>query len=260
MRWIIVVLAVLVVAVPAMGTVTITCTASDTNEVTVSFSSDEGQPVRMISLDVQVHDPNVWIEDVNCVSTGYIIHPGSIAIDAGGIVTDWGTCAGAIDGNDMTSEQGSLYEVGVDPYPVPGDLFIITLDGCPYDEPDVVVSVSENALRGGIVMEDASAPKAVVLNGCTATMGMVCYCCCLPDCCETCKGDMDGNGWIMVPDLFMLMGKLGTAGAPFTIPKGDPLYHDCGDMDGNGWLMVPDYFMLLGQLGSAGTPFTIPCP
>ena len=255
MKKIIVTLAVLLLAAPAMATVTITCTASDTNEVTVSFASDEGQLVRAIALDIQVNDPNVYIVDVNCVSAGYQIHPGSISIDAGGTVTDYGTCAGSIDGNDLTSEQGSLYEAGVDPPPVPGDLFIITLGGCAIGATTADVSVSENALRGGIVMEDAGAPAAVSLVGCTVTVNE-----CPAGGCQTCLGDLSGDGWVMVPDLFMMIGKLGTAGAPFTIPSTDPLYQDCADMNGDNWIMVPDYFMLLGMLGTAGAPFTIPCP
>ena len=254
MKSIIITLAVLVVAAPAMATVTITCTASDVNEVTVSFTSDEGQLVRAIALDIQVHGPDVWIEDVNCVSTGYKIHPGSIAIDAGGNVVDYGTCAGAgLGSNTIASEQGSMY-VGAVNEPSPGDLFIITLGCINAGDGEVVVSVSENMFRGGIVMEDTGPPTAVdVSDTATVNIGW-----CDPDHC--CKGDLDGNLWIMVPDLFMLIGKLGTAGPPFTIPEGDPLYVDCGDMDSNGWIMVPDYFMLLGMLGTAGAPFTIPCP
>ena len=262
MKKIIITLAVLLLATPAMALVTITVEAGPgPNDVTIGFTSDEdpGKLVRAIALDVQVSDANVVIADVNCINVDYKIHPGSIAIDAGGNVTDYGTCAGAgLDTGTMSSEQGSLY-IGAANAPVEGDLFIVTLANCTaVADGNVVVSVSENQLRGGVVMEDAG-PAASVDVSATATV-TVGNCCSLPDCCTTCKGDLDGNGWIMVPDMFMLMGKLGAAGAPYTIPLGDPLYQDCGDMDGNKWIMVPDYFMLLGMLGGAGAPYTIPCP
>ena len=197
MKKIIFTLAVLLLAAPAMATVTITCTPGPgPNDVTVGFTSDEGQLVRAIALDVQVADADVVVVDVNCVSDGYLIHPGSISIDAGGNVTDYGTCAGTdLDSNSFASEQGSLYEIGVDTPPVPGDLFIITLGGCT-DTPsgDVVVSVSENVIRGGVVMEDAGAPSSVDTSD-TATVNVcVSGCACLGDIADTTSiGPPDGK-------------------------------------------------------------------
>jgi hypothetical protein len=168
-KGIIFLLTLFVVAAEAFGSVDIVCTATGPNEVTVSFStSGETELVRMISLDIQVNDPNVYIADINCVSAGYYIHPGSISIDSNGHVDDLGSCAGVLDGNSMTSEQGSLY-VGAANAPAEGDLFIVTLGGCTYEPGgDVSVTVSENALRRGVVMEDPDvAPSSVNLTGCT---------------------------------------------------------------------------------------------
>ena len=259
MKKIIVTLAVVVLAAPAMGTVTITCTPGvEADTVVVSFTSDEGQPVRAIAVDIQLNDPNVWIADVNCVSAGYFIYPGSINIDTGGNVTDYGTCAGVLDGNMMSSEQGSAYVGETNEPAQSGDLFIITLDGCVNDESgEVSVTVSENAHRGGVVMEDPNATPIVNLNGCIVNVVNVEQCEENPCCC---LGDANHDCWIGVADLFICMGRLGQKGAPFQIPEGDPFFEPCCDIVYDNWIMVPDYFMLLGMLGNAGPPYAIPCP
>jgi hypothetical protein len=180
-----------------MATVTVNLTpGGEPNTVVVSFTSTEGQLVRAIALDVQFSDPCAWIDDVNCVHAGYNIYPGSINIDAGGNVTNYGTCAGVLGDNAMTSEQGSLYEIGVDTPPTPGNLFIITLEGCGQvgSGGDVVITVSENVLRGGIVMEDAGAPSAVVLNGTTVNIGE----CQIPP--PVCPGDICDSSTMGPPD------------------------------------------------------------
>ena len=260
MKKIIFTLAVLLLAVPAMADVNIVCIVSGPKEVTVSFTSSEPNTVRGIALDIQVNDHNAWIENVSCISADYPIHPGSIEVDAGGNVTDYGTCAGVQDGNMMTSEQGSVY-VGSPNSPLPGDLFIVTLGGCTNENPTIVsVTVSENALRGGVVMENPHEFPTVNLTGCSIDIGPCPDDCYLPNCCPTCKGDLNHDCWITVPDMFILMGKLGTIGAPFTIPMGHPLYDACGDMDDKGWIMVPDMFMLLGMLGTIGPPYQNQCP
>jgi hypothetical protein len=222
MKKIIITLAVLLLAAPAMATVTINCTpGGEPNTVVVSFTSDEGQLVRALALDLQFSDPCAWIEDVNCVHAGYNIYPGSINIDAGGNVTNYGSC-GILDGNSMTSEQGSLYEIGVDTPPTPGDLFIVTLGGCGQigSGGDVVISVSENALRGGIVMEDASAPSAVVLNGTTVNIGECeeIGCACPGDITDVTSGGPP-DGTVNFGDLMKIYVEMITV-----YPAGDPTF------------------------------------
>jgi hypothetical protein len=100
-------------------------------------------------------------------------------------------------------------------------------------------------------MEDASSPT-VNSPGCTVE--------CPTGGCATCLGDLDGNDFIMMSDLFGLIGALGQKGAPYIIPIGDPLWNDCADMDGNTFIMMSDLFALIGMLGAAGAPYIIPCP
>lgn len=267
MKKIIVTLAVLLLASPAMATVTITVVAGPgPNDVTIGFTDGgETQRVRAIALDVQVNDPNVVIGEVNCVSADYYIYPGSISINASGDVTDYGTCAGEQDGNTMASEQGSLYVDGVDPYPVPGDLFIVTLAGCTLvPDGNVVVSVSENQLRGGIVMEDPEVPPVSVDVSATATVTV----CVISGC--TCWGDVAGDvspapdGKVNTSDLAAFMGLLGPLGPPFSVgsvPAGWECMDIAGDIspasDGN--LNTSDLAALMGYLGPLGPPFDGPC-
>ena len=137
MKKLILMLAVLLLAAPAMATdVEITAVAGPgPNDVTVGFiATNVTEPVRAVALDVTLADANAVIADINCVNEEYGIYPGSISIDASGNVTNWGSCAGAgMDSNLVATEQGSLY-VGANTPAQSGDLFIITLGGCTVDE------------------------------------------------------------------------------------------------------------------------------
>jgi hypothetical protein len=260
MKKIILALAVLLLAAPAMAVVTITVDAgTDPNTAVIGFTSDEAELVRAIALDVQLSDANISIAEVNCVSDGYIIYPGSIDIDASGNVTDYGTCAGVLSGPDMTSEQGSLY-VGAANAPAPGALFIITLAGCREgDDANVVVSVSENVLRGGVVMEDAGAPSGGVDVSDTALVET-----CLEGC--ACFGDVVGSTSpdpdfkVNTADLAALMGLLGPLGPPYDmgyVPAG----WECMDLAGSTSpvpddnLNTADLGALMGFLGPFGAPY-----
>jgi hypothetical protein len=265
MKKIIVTLAVLLLTAPVMADVTITCSAgAEPNTVVVSFSvSGEAELVRAIALDIQVNDPNVSITDVNCVSDGYYIYPGSIAIDAGGNVTDYGTCAGVLGSNDLTSEQGSLY-VGAPNAPAPGDLFILTLGGCTLGDGNVGVTVSENQLRGGVVMEDAGAPSgSVILVGCDVEIPI-----CAEEGCQ-CFGDVSGptgvpDGSVSTSDMGALLGVLGAAGPPYNVCP-VPAGFECMDLSGptgvpDGCLSTADMGALLSYLGVVvGPPYVGGC-
>ncbi len=225
MKKIIVTLAVLLLAAPAMADVFIVCTPGPgPNDVTVSFSSSgEAELVRAIALDVQISDPNAWVEDVNCVSEGYIIHPTNIVIGVGGAVEEYGSCAGVHDDNLVISEQGSLY-IGAANEPLEGDLFIVTIAGCTQLDPnEVTVTVSENALRGGVVMEDASNPTLPVnLSGASTTwlIGK----CAVSDICAACRGDVAVDGTVDFSDLMAVYN-----GMTAVYPTGDPSFdYDIG--------------------------------
>jgi parallel beta-helix repeat protein len=80
-----------------------------------------------------------------------------------------------------------------------------------------------------------------------------------PEVCQTCKGDLNGDGWIMLADMYMLSGILTAAGEPYQIPNTSPLYKDCGDMNGDRWIMLADLSILTAMLNAAGPPYQIQC-
>ncbi len=261
MKGIIFLLTLFLVAGPVISSVDISCTVTGPNEVTVSFStSGETELVRMISLDVQVNDPNVYIADINCVSAGYYIHPGSISIDSNGNVDDLGSCAGVLDGNSMTSEQGSLY-VGAVNSPAEGALFIVTLGGCTGGcgggDETVTVSVSENVLRRGVVMEDPDLDPTVNLTGCAVNIGE----CPSADCCA-CLGDVSDLSGSGPPDGTVNFGDLMAIYTEMInqYPNGDPILQyaiwppylpvgfECADIDGSGSINITDLMTIYTEM------------
>jgi hypothetical protein len=94
-------------------------------------------------------------------------------------VDDWGspvattnTAYGALPSNGMTVELASLYEMGVDTPPAAsGTLFKFTADNG--IDPNTTVTITANALREGIVMEDGRNAN-LIAPGCTIVF---CGCC-----------------------------------------------------------------------------------
>jgi len=230
------VLALLVLAVPvwAATNVEITCqtTPGDPN-VTIGYIKTGDGHVRAFALDIVVTSPAL-ILDVKCVSADYYIYPGSIQIDEDtGTVTDEGSCVcddgdypvdtlpGPPDSNGVTIEMGSLYD-DVPPLDDPchqtppsdsGTLLILTVDS------ECCITVTENILRGGIVLEDPQATPTLDLpdgNDCCVT-GLDCFPSADPMyanwvtvgkpgswCCDyQAQGDTNGDGAISALDLFM---------------------------------------------------------
>lgn len=184
MRKIIIALAIVVLAVPAWGAVTITCTPYSVPclqkkaEVIVSYSSSAEDPnlVRAFALDVKV-DSGAHILRASGTSAKFNIYPGSIDInDATGAIDDYGsvvcdssvylvdTLAGPFDhltgpntppkadSNGMTIEMASLYVGAANAPGNSGELFRFMVDKA------CNVTITENAIRGGVLLEDGRAP------------------------------------------------------------------------------------------------------
>jgi hypothetical protein len=248
------VLAVLVMAAPAMADVTISVAAGPgPNDVTVSY---DGAGVRAFALDIIVDDPCMSIVEVNCVSTDYFVYPGSVGIE-GGEVTDDGTCnCGGIDTNAVCVEMGSCYlspEAVLDipagdPPAASGDLVILTLGGCDENDDGANVSVEENAIRGGVVMEDGSAVTVVSPGGSADPCLPSCR---VPDCTqpEECAGHASGDstcdGSINLADLFALKAAFGKS-APWTAPD------CCSDYNNDNACNLGDLFVLKAGFGTSG--------
>jgi hypothetical protein len=264
-------LAVLMLTAPALASVDITCSAGPgPNDLTISFNNSEGDLVRAIALDVTLDTGEATICDVNCVNGDYIIYPGSISIDEDtGEVLDYGTCAcdssyagtlGGIDTNGVTIEMGSLYAEG-EPAPAQsGDLVILTLCGC-VTGGTANVSIAENVIRGGVVMEDPALSPAVNLSGCSVSLPN-CY---VPTCWEAqdCPGqplgDATCDGSVNIMDVL----KVKTSWLQ-TYPAAG--YNCCADFDHNCSVNIMDILKVkanwlatgLGGTGCQDCPATCP--
>jgi hypothetical protein len=179
MKKIVLVLAVLLLASPALADVVITVEAtSDSNVCTITYdASTETELPRAFALNVTVSGANIvevnnyHVGESNAAGQGYGIFMGTIVIDNDGNVTDAGTpvapnnhpgALGGLGTSGVTLEMGSLYEdSNYAPDPC-GTLCCVELSGCGR----LSVTV-EDTYRGGIVMEDGNNPGTVDLSGAT---------------------------------------------------------------------------------------------
>ncbi len=177
------ILAVLLLTPPAVATVTITC--GDLGNWIAELSYDaSGEPclVRAFALDITV-EGGATIESISdykvgestAADPGYGIFPGSIQIDpVTGEVIDWGTPVAdptnhpgtqpGLGTGGITIEMVSLYS-GAENAPLVSDtLCRVAID--PNGASAVYVSIAENTIRGGIIMEDPDIIPTVRLVGC----------------------------------------------------------------------------------------------
>jgi hypothetical protein len=226
----------LLIATPAMAAVDISVAdGPGPNDITISFdASGEANRVRAFALDVVINDPCMEVIEVNCVNADYYVYPGSISIDGSGTVTDWGTCqcSGSYPGtlaepNAITIEMGSLYVGEANAPAASGDLVIITLAGCDDGGDGANVDITENAIRGGVVMEDPD--EVVTVNSPGGTVSPALEDCRIPNCWDATfecggqpLGDSDCDGSVNFIDL----GRLKVS---FFTNYGDPGYDCCSD-------------------------------
>ncbi|MFH1616630.1 MAG: dockerin type I domain-containing protein [Planctomycetota bacterium] len=162
------VLAVVLLAVPAMAAVNLSCevaaTGGGNGTLTIDYDANtEVELVRAFALDVQVSGAIM----VSIVSTNenFWVYPGTIVIDANGNIPPGGEgtpvapandpgALGDLPGTACTLEMGSLYEAG-DANLTPdasGELIVIALGSMAASGS---VEVTVNDTRAKIVMEDS---------------------------------------------------------------------------------------------------------
>ncbi len=245
MKKLVLVLAVLLVSLPAMAaTVTINADC-DSGVYEVSYETDGNLP-RAFALDIEVDAGTIDAVDTS-MNTAYDIYPGSIVIidndinDPGSAVcgNSYPDTLGGIGTAGVTIEMGSLY-ADSDPAPdTSGVLFTFTVS-----DTAAVVTITENGIRGGIVMEDPEEPVVFDPN--------------IVPCDIFCLADLNGDKVISLIDMSMLYGMLGQAGPPYSIPV--PPGNPAADLNGDNVISLIDMSMLYGMLGQAGPPYSIPCP
>lgn len=264
MKKIFLLLTLLLVAMPAMAVVTVTCSDEGGGVCKVSYTGGGAGGVRAFALDITLSDGAIiQYVDGNTVSADYYVAPGSVQIVGGNIVSDIvasstypGTLAGEGTGA-MTIEMGSLYAAG-DPAPAAsGDLFSFVVDK------DCTVTIATNDIRGGVVMEDPDASSG--LNGTISTCGIVVGPSCLGDVALS-NGLPGTDGVVDLGDLQFLLGQMiqfGNAGDNYLIPyfaDGDfALSNGLPGTDGR--VDLGDLQAMLGQMiqfGNSAANYALP--
>jgi hypothetical protein len=227
--------------------------------VTISYVV-EGEPnaIRGFGLDIDTNDANVVA--VECVDDDYYVYMGSVQIDASGAVTNQGSCIITGDGlqsgagePNVTIEMISNY-VGAGNEPCSaGDLAIITLDG---EVNEIIpISVSENGLLGGVVLEDPNIDPTVVTVGCSVVdCGLNCWM--ASECPGQPMGDGDCSGGTNLGDLLKLKQHFGKS-APWAGEDCCSDYNQSGGVNLGDLLDLKKYFGSGPHTGSTGN---VNCP
>ncbi|MFC1738651.1 hypothetical protein ACFL1G_06350 [Planctomycetota bacterium] len=170
MKKMIFVLAILLMAVPAMAqtvTISATCEVWDGNGlVTISYDAN-GAPdpceIRAFALDITVDNDGV-IEDAWNESDDYWVFPGTYDDDWSVVApSDDPGALGGLGTGGITTEQGSLFAEGEKEPNDTGDLLQFTVSG----EGTICVSIAANTTRAGVVNRaNPGTPPDITFKGC----------------------------------------------------------------------------------------------
>jgi hypothetical protein len=230
MRRIVLATVVLVLAGPVWATVDISCEqVGDTNEIVVSFVNSEPNRVRAFALDITLSSG--VFEDVNCVNTDYWVYPGSISFDPATQEFEPGLCLcdagypgthGGLDTNAVGIEMASLYVGEANAPAQAAELVRLRIDGAG----SIEMSISENVIRHGVVMENPYEVVTVNTTGCTIEIDPTIGTCwdTVNECAGQPEGDANCDGCKDFLDLGMVKVSI------FKV-KGDPGYNCCADFN-----------------------------
>ncbi len=156
MKKILLALAILLIANPAWAGLVVEATATECNEVTITYDMDDTDPNRPRAFALEISlDNDANIGPVTYVHSEFHVYPGSIVI-TGGVVTDQGTPVAESDVSSMIVEMGSLY-ADTDPchteQPAENGVLLVFMVE---NDKDCNVTLLANAIRGGVVMEDTT--------------------------------------------------------------------------------------------------------
>lgn len=254
MKKVVMFLAVLALVAPAFAAVTITCSV-DGDEVTVGFTNPTDK-VRAFGLEITV-DNNAVITDVNELDVGYWVHPGSVYILANAVVDEGSAVAEGDKTSRLVVEMGSLYAANDPLHPTaPGQtqdlLKFRVVQGYAASS---TVTITENAIRGGVVMEDGSTPG---ITGGSCEVSWELYpntCWSSVSCPGQSLGDATCNGQIDFSDFVKLKQSLFKS-------KGQVGYNCCADFDHSLQVNFTDFVNLKQHLFTSGYGGTLvqSCP
>jgi hypothetical protein len=246
---------VLLLATPALGVVTITCSDEGSGIVAIYYdASSESEGVRAFALDVSCDSNCTTIEDIMDYSEGegakYGIFPGTIDLADPNNPT-WGTPVAPSDDpsaegtglgtSRVILEMGTLYETTA---PATSGLL------CRLQIAEFVgschISITVEPTRGGVVLEDGNS-VGIVSDGCE--FGLSCW-----NYPTQCHGDADGDCDVDIVDWPYFRDGFGH------VPP-DPNYEPCGDYDHDEDIDIVDWPQFRDNFGkTCATGLAQDCP
>jgi len=164
---------VLAVTIPVMGDVNITMTRDASNKVTIGYQCTSGELVRAFALKIDVNngaflvDSDEFAGDPN--HDDYYVCPGSISFtveDGNTVISDFGNPIADQDPCGGVLEIASLYADAdpchTSPPASANDLAVFYLDCNAVGFTVGTITLSEDAQRGGVILEDPN--EAFTLN------------------------------------------------------------------------------------------------
>ncbi len=251
MKKLVLILAVMMMAAPVMADIVITIDNS-VYPAEVKYEKTGGTTrARAFALDI-VTDDTADINNVTDLSADFWVHPGGINIVGGVVEQDGNAWAdpctyegtrGGFDTNGVTIEMASLYKGAVNAPPDSGVLCSFTVTSA------CLVSITENTIRGGVVLEDTNSATAVLdLSGATnVPVGPVGP--------THCPGDWNHDGTVTLGDLMAMISAM----AP-TYGDAPPAsyYNSDGDWNNDGTMTLGDLMAFISAM--APTYGDVPCP
>lgn len=252
MKKIISILAVLVLASSAMAAVTLDVNDVDCDNGWVKITYDKGAGVMPRAFSLKVEVSTGVIQDVDTSGCEpFNIYMGTIEIVGDQIqwndpgytpvappdAPDDPCQLGHVDGW-IILEMGSLYDMSNPSDPnkpaASGDLIKIKVS-----DTTATMTVTSNALRGKVVLEDTTNEDSGVVKDLTD----ICDDC---GCQGVCLGDMNNDGWLSPQDAWALIEDIETKPEwGYWIDCSIPAWNGCGDVTGDDWCSPQDVWKLI---------------
>jgi len=254
------VMLVLALAIPAMADVEITTTC-DTNIVTIGYNCTAGETVRAFGLDIVVTGGAYVVGSDVPDANDYYVYPTNMTftvVEGNTVIDQLGSPIAAADANGGVLEMASLYAANDPCHPTapPSSGMLVSFAVDMSGSGDITITITENAKRGGVVLEDPDVAATVVLPAPFICGGhLYCY-----DCPGHAQGDATCDGRVNVLDLVALKKGWGTNRD--TSPHGEGLgeYNCCADANDDGRINVLDLVRIKMNWGALYLGSMLPKP
>jgi hypothetical protein len=254
MRKIILALTVLVITTPALAGVVVDVNeGSEPNHVLIKYTCTDPNLVRAFGLTISADSGVIIVGEVS-KNPDFYIHPSNITIEGGQITSEGSPLVAGSGPGEVYLEMGSLYAPEDPEHPTGPNsadpLVVIGID--PNGASGCTVTVTENAARGGVVMEDTDQtfdPGYVTITGSPLALTFEVQWV-YPDCwgysgtsyLGQCHGDIvDADLYVIIDDFYAFADSYDTKKAD---PGYNPnkTYDPCADSDKNGEVNIDDFY------------------